>query len=85
MSKVATCVFGINAGHNVMYVEGQQWPSINVRINSGCPCMSAINCGCICMSGDQWLPQMYVGDQRWPHISSATVVANINYVFSTIA
>ena len=42
--------------------------------------------GCICMSGDQRLPQMYVGDQWWPHIaSSSMVVANINYVLSTIA
>ena len=68
-----------------MYVWDQRWPRITVRINSGCSCMSAINCGCVGMSGDQGLPQMYVGDQRWPHMSSSMVVANINYVLSTIA
>ena len=68
-----------------MYVGDQRWLRIVVRINSGCACMSAINCGCVCMSGDQRLPQMYVGDQQWPHVSSSVVVANINYVLSTLA
>ena len=27
----------------------------------------------------------YVGDQRWPHMCSSMVVANINYVLSTLA
>ena len=61
-----TCMFGINEGH---MCAGDQWrPRINVRINSDCACMLAIICGCVCMSGDQRLPQMYVGDQRWPHM-----------------
>ena len=52
--------------------------------------MAAVNVYCImynvlCMSGDQRSPQMYVGDQRWPHVSSSMVVANINYVLSTLA
>ena len=68
-----------------MYVRDQWWPHINVRINSGCACMSAISCGCVCMSGDQRLPQMYAGDQQWSHVSSSMVVANINYVLSSIA
>ena len=69
-----------------MYGTDQRWPRIIVSINSGCACMSAINCGWVGMSGDQWLPQNVCwGTMVATHVSSSMVVANTNYVLSSIA
>ena len=74
------CMLGINGGH---VCQGSTVAAhIYVRINSGRAWMSAINDGCIW--GSTVATNVWWGLTMAAHVSSSMVVANINYIFSTI-